>query len=185
MKLDTFDHRISLRVERDGAYGLPVARMETPARRMSLAGAFVDLLSGSQDLMIMSFVLCRWAHVADAAVQVSVVVPVHELHRRVARGLQVGKAPHRKLGPVLGGAEQRLDEGVVIGHTRMRLRRLDAKPLQHRQRRRRGLERGAVVAPRQNTCGAHRMKPGPMMEEQVGAIRTSIQGQGRGAVAAA
>ncbi len=36
--------------------------------------------------------------------------------------------------------------------------------------------------PRQNRCRAHRtLKPGAMMEEQVGEIRTSIQGQGRGA----
>ena len=40
--------------------------------------------------------------------------------------------------------------------------------------------------PRQNTCRSHRtLNPGAMMEEQVGEIRTSIQGQSRGAVAAA
>ena len=42
------------------------------------------------------------------------------------------------------------------------------------------------VPPRQNTCRSHRtLNPGAMMEEQVGEIRTSIQGQGCGPVAAA
>jgi len=43
-----------------------------------------------------------------------------------------------------------------------------------------------TVPPRQNRCRPHRtLNLGAMMEEQVGEIRTSIQGQGRGAVAAA
>ena len=43
-----------------------------------------------------------------------------------------------------------------------------------------------AIFPRPNTCYSHRtLNPGAMMEEQVDRIRTSIQGQGRGAVAAA
>ena len=39
--------------------------------------------------------------------------------------------------------------------------------------------------PRQNRCRSHRtLYPEALMEEQVGQLRTSIQGQGRGAVVA-
>ena len=49
-----------------------------------------------------------------------------------------------------------------------------------------GLGRDASGPLRQNRCRPHRtLNPGAMMEEQVGEIRTSIQGQGCGAVAAA
>ena len=129
IQLDSFDHRIALRVERDGADRLPVACMPTPARRVSLPGAFVHLVSGRQDLVVMLFVSCRRAHVANAAVQVRVVVPVHELRRPVLRRLQISKAARRELGPVLGRAEQRLDKGVVIAHARTRVRGLDAEPV--------------------------------------------------------
>ena len=100
--LDSFDHHLVFRVERDGADGLPVARMPAPARRVPLTGAFVDLVSGRQDLVIMPIVSCRRADVADAAVQVRVVIPMHELRRPVACGLQVSKATCREFGPVLG-----------------------------------------------------------------------------------
>ena len=65
IQLDCFDHRIALRVERDGANGLPVACVSSPARRVPLTGAFVDLVSGRQDRLVMSFMSCRRAHVAD------------------------------------------------------------------------------------------------------------------------
>lgn len=76
IQLDSFDHRIALRVERDSNDWLSVARMPPPARRVSLTGAFVDLVSCRQDHAVMSFVLCGRAHIADAAVQVLMVVPV-------------------------------------------------------------------------------------------------------------
>ncbi len=95
---DSVDYLIALRVERDGADGLPVARLPTPARRMSLPGAFVDLVSGRQDLVVMPFMARGRADVADTAVQMSMVVPVHELRRPVACGLQVSKATRREFG---------------------------------------------------------------------------------------
>jgi len=47
-------------------------------------------------------------------------------------------------------------------------------------------DRGFEPPPRQNRCRSHRtLNLGALMEEQVGQIRTSIQGQSGGAVAAA
>lgn len=59
--------------------------------------------------------LCR-ADVADAAVPVIVVVPMHELARPLARGAQIRKALFWELRPVLRRAEQAFDEGVVVAH---------------------------------------------------------------------
>ena len=50
----------------------------------------------------------------------------------------------REFRPVLGGAEQRLGEGIVVAHPWPRVRRLDAEPVQHGQHRR-GLQGRAVV----------------------------------------
>lgn len=48
-------------------------RMPTSALRTSLTGAFVDLVSGRQDLVVMLFLARGRADVADTAVQMSVV----------------------------------------------------------------------------------------------------------------
>lgn len=132
---DSVDYLIALWVEPDGAHGLPVARVSTPARRVALAGALVDLMPGRQDRVIAAFMPRGRADIADAAVQMLMVVPMHELRRPVARGLHVCKAARRELGAVLGSAQQRFDKGVVIAHVRTRVRRLDAEPVQHGQHR--------------------------------------------------
>jgi hypothetical protein len=57
---------------------------------------------------------------------------------------QIGEPLEWELGTIFRGSEQRLGEGVVIAHTRARVRRPDAEPMQHGQHRR-GLQAGAVV----------------------------------------
>ena len=86
------------------------------------------MASGKDRLILAGVALCR-SDVADAAVAVRVVVPMHEVRRPGARLLKIGKAPGRKLRAILGVAEQGLDEGVVIRYTRAGIRRLDAESL--------------------------------------------------------
>lgn len=102
-------------------------------------------MPGCEDRDVFACVALSRADVADPAVPVVVVVPMHELARPFARGVQVREAFSRELGPVLRRAEQAFDEGVVVAHARPRVRRLDAQPPQHGQHRG-GLQRGAVVA---------------------------------------
>lgn len=71
-------------------------------------------MTGRQNRMIVpGMTLCR-TDVADAAVPVLVVVPVHELSGRGANLVEVGKALGGELRPVCGSPEQRPDKGVVI-----------------------------------------------------------------------
>lgn len=62
-----------------------------------------------------------------------------------ARRLQIGKAVRREFRAVFGGLEQRFNEGVVVRHSRTRIRRPDAQPVKHGQHGG-GLESAAVVA---------------------------------------
>lgn len=123
----------------------PVARVARPARRIALPGLGVQRMSSGQDGVIVTGVALLRAHVADGAMAMLHVVPTHELGRPGSGLVQAGEALGRELGPVLGGAEQRLGIGVVIAHAGPGVRGLDAQPLQHGQHRR-GFERGAVVA---------------------------------------
>ena len=67
-----------------------------------------------QDGVIVAGVPLSGRDVANAAVAMIDVVPVHEAGCPGARRVEVGKAFGRKLRPVLGGAEQRLGIGVVF-----------------------------------------------------------------------
>ncbi len=87
----------------------------------------------------------RWSNEAQSAVTVLVVVPLHELFGPASGGGEIGEPGCGIAWPVLGGTEQRFDEGVVVADPRTRVGRRDAQPLQHSQHRR-GLQRGAVVA---------------------------------------
>jgi hypothetical protein len=81
-----------------------------------------------------SWPACRWAGVtSDTAVQMLVVVPVHERTGPLTRRFLVSEAAGRIRRAVLRGAEQRLDVSVVVGDTRPRVRRLDAEPMQQRE----------------------------------------------------
>ena len=54
--------------------------------------------------------------VAQAAVAVLDVVPVHEVLSPLAGFVQAGEAARREFGAVLRRFEERFDEGVVVGH---------------------------------------------------------------------
>ena len=59
---------------------MPTANAAAPTTRVQLAGLFVDLsplASNGDSLAAMSL---RWRHEPDGAVEVPVVVPVHESH---------------------------------------------------------------------------------------------------------
>jgi hypothetical protein len=83
--------------------------------------------------------------VADAAVTVLVVVPVHEAGGPLPGGIEVGKALGRERGSILRGAEQGFDEGIVVADPRAGVGRCDAEPGEHGEHGG-GLERGAIVA---------------------------------------
>ena len=74
---------------------------------MALAGLPVQGVAGSEDGPVFAGMALGRGDVADAAVAVFVVVPVHERGRPLPRLGQVGKARGGELGAVLGGAEQR------------------------------------------------------------------------------
>ena len=61
--------------------------------------------------MIVSVMALRRADVADAAVTVVEVVPMHEVARPVACSIELGEARGGELRAVLGRAEQRLGIG--------------------------------------------------------------------------
>ena len=112
--------------------------------------------------------------VADAAVAMLVVVPVHELPRPVSRRIQIGKALGRKLRPVFGGAEQRLGERIVVAHARPRMGRRDAEPVQHGEHG--GAFQGGAIVAVQHRARRHGMytlgQGGPFgqMRRMLGAV---------------
>jgi hypothetical protein len=71
----------------------------------------------------------RRGDMADAAVAVCMVVPLHEARAPVSGGLQIGKPLDRELRPILRCAEQRLGEGVVIADAWAGIGWLDTKPM--------------------------------------------------------
>ena len=83
---------------------------------------------------------------------VLIVVPLTKPPGPLPGGVAIGKSAGGEVGPVFGGAEQRLGEGIVVADPRARIGRLDAQPVQHRQHRRR-LQRGAVVAVQHRLVG--------------------------------
>ena len=86
-----------------------------------------------QDGDILPGVALSRRDVADAAVTMIKVVPAHEVMTPGASRFQIGKAAHRKFRAVLGGLEQRFNEGIVVRDPRTRIRRLDAQPVEHGQ----------------------------------------------------
>ena len=75
---------------------------------------------------------------------------MHKACRPLPGCSQISEPLERKLRPILGGAEQRLGEGIVITHSRARVGWLDAEPVQHGQH---GccFQSGAVIAVQHRT----------------------------------
>src|SRR5215207_10341204 len=122
---------VALGVEGDGADRGPVAGRPAPAARMALARLLVQGMAGGEGGAVLAGMALRRGDIADAAVPVLVVVPVHEGGRPLPRLGQVGKTRGGEVGAVLGGAEQRLGIGIVVADPRPRVRRRDAEPVQH------------------------------------------------------
>jgi hypothetical protein len=74
---------------------------------MPLACLFVDDSTVAADLHSLTVVALMGRDELDAAVPVSVVVPVHERRHPLACLLHAGEWPPRVIRPVLGGSEQR------------------------------------------------------------------------------
>ena len=108
------DHFVELGIEGDYAYVRPVACLARPARRVALPGLGVERMPSRQDGLVITGVTLLRADVADAAVAMIDVVPTHEFSRPGPGLVQAGEALGRELGPVFGGAEQRLGIGVVV-----------------------------------------------------------------------
>src|SRR4051795_12295968 len=102
-------HRdVSLWVEGDDCDRRPVAGRSAPAPGIALPRPLIQGMGRREHGSILAGMALGWGDVANAAVTMLVVVPVHELHRPVSRRLQVGKPLAREFGPVFGGAKQRL-----------------------------------------------------------------------------
>ena len=99
----------------------------------------------SQNLLVLAGMPLIWADVADSAVQMLGVVPVHELTGPVSGLIQIFESTSDILGPVLGGSEGRFRKGVVVAHPWSGVRGFDSEPVEHRQDGGR-FERGAVIA---------------------------------------
>ena len=146
---------VALRIEHDDTNRRPVTSVPTPASRVALPRSLIDGVAGFEQTVIATgMTLCR-GDIADAAVPVLEIVPLHELHRPLPGSCQIGEPLERELGTIFRGSEQRLGEGVVIAHARARVGRPDAEPMQHGQHRR-GLQAGAVVTV-QHGARRHRM----------------------------
>src|SRR4051812_39679628 len=140
-------HRdVSLWVEGDDRDRRPVAGRSAPAPGIALPRPLIQGMARREHGSILAGMALGWGDVADAAVPVLVVEPVHELHRPVSRRLQVGKPLAREFGPVFGGAEQRLGERVVVAQPWQTCALRRATP-NARPYRRSGLVQYALIAP--------------------------------------
>jgi len=72
---------------------------------MALAGLLVQIATRRKDRHVLTRVSLRRAHVADAAVPVLDVVPMHEVGRPSTCRIEIGEAARGELRPVLRRAE--------------------------------------------------------------------------------
>ena len=138
------DHCVAFGIERDGGDRIPVSSVPCPASRVLCSCLLVERVASLQHVAVLSGISLGGADVADVTVAVIVVVPVHERARPLAGVLEIREALRRELRPVLGGAEQRFHEGVIVADTRAGVRGLQSQPV-HRGEHRGRLERRAVI----------------------------------------
>ncbi len=102
-------HCVELGIEGDYGDRIQVSGAPLPAPRGSCPGVLVERMASLQNGAVLTGMsLCR-ADVADVAVAVSVVVPLHKRARPRARLIEIREALSSELWPVLYGAEQRLE----------------------------------------------------------------------------
>ena len=139
------DHGIPLWVECHGCDRCPVAGLTAPASRIARASFLIERVTASKQRAILPGMSFSRRDVADAAVMVLVVVPVHEAGGPLPGGIEISEALGWKGGTVLGGAEEGFGEGIVVADPRAGVGGPDAEPGEHGKYSG-GLERGAVVA---------------------------------------
>src|SRR3954452_22632603 len=120
---------VSLRIESDDGDRRPVAGCPAPAPWVTRPRLLIKRVARREHELVLTGMTLGRTGVADAAVSMLVVVPVHESARPVSRRLEVGKPLGRELGPVFGGAEQRLGERIVVPHPRSRMALNNAEPV--------------------------------------------------------
>src|SRR5256885_17253803 len=99
------DDRVAFGVERHGCDGRPVARGTGPASRVELTSAGVQRMPRGQDRVVLARVALRRAHVADAAVPMIVVVPMHEPGGPGSGLVEIGEALGGGIRAGLGRAD--------------------------------------------------------------------------------
>src|ERR1700719_2175080 len=102
-------------------------------------------MASTQETTVLPGMPLRWGNVADTAVAMFVIVPLHQTPAPRSGSVQISKSLEWKFWPILGGTKQRFGEGVVVADPWARIGWLDAEPVQHGQNHCR-LQGGAVVA---------------------------------------
>src|SRR4051812_2895555 len=138
------DKAVALWVECDDSDRCPVAGLPTPALRIALTGSLIDCVPLRKQRSIVPSMTLSRCDIADPAMPVLMIIPVDKAVGPLPRVNEIWEPLLRVGRPILRGAEQRLHEGVVVAHSRTRVRRHDAEPMQHGQHCR-GLERRAIV----------------------------------------
>src|ERR1700693_4711198 len=106
-----------LRIERDCGHRRPVACAPAPACRRLSACLLIKVVAGAENRMVGAGMTLSRGDVADRAVPVLVIVPVHEAGGPVAGGVKIGEAPLWEFGAVLSGAKQGLHVWIVVADT--------------------------------------------------------------------
>ena len=156
------DHCVAFGIERDDGDGIPVSGVPCPAQRGLRRCLQVERIASLQDVPVLSGMSLRRTDVADGTVAIVMVVPLHERTCPFSRLIEIREALRRELWPVLCGAEQRFDEGVVVTDPRAGVGGPQAQPMNHRQHRGR-LERRAVIP----------------MQHRIVLERVQVRGEGR------
>lgn len=94
--------------------------MSRQSPRVLRSGFDVKRMALREDAVILPGMPLRGRDVANTAVPVLVVVPVDQARRLAPGVIEAVETLRGKSGAVLGGAEQRFDEGVVVEPARMR-----------------------------------------------------------------
>src|SRR5271166_4220646 len=84
------DDSVAFRVEGHHGDRRPVAGLSTPAPRVALPRPLIDRMAGGEQGAILASMTLPRGNVADAAVPVLVVVPVHEARGPLPGGAEVG-----------------------------------------------------------------------------------------------
>src|SRR5918911_3706585 len=125
------DHGIPLWVECHSCDRRPVPGLTTPASRVVRARLLIECVAASEQRAILPSMALSRGDIADATVMMRMVVPVHERRGPLPGSIEVSEALGREGGAILGGAEERLDEGIVVADPRAGIGRPDAEPGEH------------------------------------------------------